>query len=418
MKRSVFQRQPLLLALIALLLTACGAAAPAPDASTNGAPDGAWPQWRGPQRDGISPATGLLQRWARGEPREVWRRPIGPGFSTIAVRDGRAYTLAAEGEEEVILALDAADGSERWRAVIGSRFDNTQGDGPRSTPTVMDGVVYALGSYGTLMAVGAEDGSTLWRQDIAFRPPQWGYASSPLIDGERVIVHIKLTEGPAVVAFDRQSGNLLWSGAADHAGYASPLALDINGRHQIVSFLGTQLVGLSPETGETLWSYPWSTRYGVNAADPIFVAPDKLFISSGYDMGAAYLQVVGNPPQVETLWTERVMKNHYNSSVRLGPQLYGFDNGTLKCIDIASGETRWRKRGFGKGSLIAAEDKLIILGDDGTLALAEATPEDYHELGRVQALTGTSWSSPSLAGGWLYLRNHQEIVCLNLRAAA
>ncbi len=207
------------------------------------------------------------------------------------------------------------------------------------------------------------------------------------------------------------------SGRSGEACFATaPLQVTLAGERQIISFIGTGLAGLDSETGERRWFHPWNTSYGVNAADPIFLPPDRFFLSSGYGTGASLIKLAAGAESfaVETLWQNRQMKNHFSSSVRVGDHIYGFDNGTLKCLEIASGETCWRKRGFGKGSLIVAADHLLVLGDEGSLAWVEATAEGYREQGRVKALNEGGWAPPSLAGTRLYLRDAQEIVCLNL----
>lgn len=409
-------RIPALALTLCLLALAGCTNTPAIDEAPAAGPGGDWPQWRGPSRDGVSASTGLLASWGRGEPRQIWRRPIGAGFAGIAVAGGAVYTLHGEGGDEALIALDARDGSERWSVSLDEMLRDSHGDGPRSTPSVHAGTVYALGSLGRLVAVTAQDGQLLWDAQLDAQPT-WGYSSSPLIEGELVIVHGN-REGGAVLAFHKASGELAWTAETGHPGYSAPMAIDLDGERQVVSFIGTGLVGLDPATGATRWSHPWRTNYSVNAADPVFFPPDRFFISSGYDTGASMIRVAreGDAFTATELWRNRAMKNHFSSSVRVGDHVYGFDNATFKCLVAEDGSTCWRQRGFGKGSLIATESGLVVLGDEGTLALVEATPDDYREEGSVQALEHGGWAPPVLAGHWLYLRDAYEIVCLNLAA--
>ena len=415
-------RTPVLLLLLLALLTACPNR-PALDDSPPRGPGGEWTSWRGPNGDGTIAVQGLADDWNRHEPREVWRRTLGEGFGGIAVAADRAFVLFAEGSTEYLVALSARDGSELWRLKLGDTLLDRTGNGPRTTPTVdtnsVPQVVYAVGTH-RIVAVNAEAGGELWRAELA-PPPLWGFSSSPLLVDDLLVVHAAVPDPsgapPApVTAFRRIDGSVVWRAGQGLPGYASPQRVTLHGRSQILSFTGEGLLALVPESGEVLWHHSWKTSYGVNAADPVLYPPDKIFISSGYDTGAALLQVTlqGERFVAEELWTSRAMKNHFSSSVRVGDHLYGFDNATLKAIDLTDGSTRWRHRGFGKGSLLVVNERLVVLGDEGSLALVESNPEKYNELGSVKALDHGSWTPPSLAGQWLYLRDHQEIVCLNL----
>ena len=408
-------RKATLLLALWILGTSLGCTnTPAVDEAPETGPSGDWAQWRGPNRDGLANSSGLLATWGRGEPRQIWRRTIGQGFAGIAVAGGSVFTLQADGDEETLLALDARNGNELWQVSLGETLRESHGDGPRSTPTVDGGTVYALSSHGRLAAVSAATGQLLW-EALLDPPPTWGYSASPLVEGELVIVNGSL-QSAAVLAFDKSSGEIAWTAESGHPGYSSPMALTLGGERQVISFIGSGLVGLAPESGALRWSQPWATSYSVNAADPIFLPPDRFFISSGYDTGASLLRVArtGDDFEAKELWRNRAMKNHFSSSVRVEGHIYGFDNATLKCIAVDDGEPCWRQRGFGKGSLIGADGQLIILGDEGTLALVEPTPEEYREKGRVKALSEGGWAPPVLAGEWLYLRDAHEIVCLNL----
>ena len=408
----------LVLAFLAITSLGCGGgegmAGPPP---THG-PDGEWTQWRGPHRNGRVEIEGLRADWQTTPPPILWRRALGEGFGGIAVAEGRVLVLYADGRQEALAALDARSGESLWELPFGRTFRENHGDGPRTTPLVAGGTVYSLGSR-RLVAATLEDGQLRWSRDLD-EPPQWGFAASPLLHDGRLIVQgwLKGDEG-TVFALDPATGTTLWSAESGHPGYASPLAAELAGRPQILSFLANGLTALDPTTGERLWQHPWSTAYGVNAADPVLVGNDRVFISSGYDSGACLVRVTPGaegPLAVRELWRNRRMKNHFSSSVAVGPILYGFDTANLVAFDLETGEHLWRQRGLGKGSLVVADDHLLVLGEEGQLVLVEATPDEYHELGRLQILDHGSWTPPTLAGHWLFARDHHDIVAVDLGA--
>jgi len=377
-----------------------------------------WIQFRGPHRDGVSPETGLLHEWPAAGPEECWRRPLGEGFSAVTVADGGLYTLFADAEHELAVRLDPRTGEEVWRTPIGPRFDEPLGNGPRSTPTWDGERLYVLSSTGTFHALDPEDGSKIWSVDapkeLEARMPVRGFTSSPLIEGDLVIVELGGADGKGVVAFDRATGKLRWGSRETPAGHASPLAVTIDGVRQVIHLAtaGRELASLLPD-GSVYWTHPWPPGA---IAMPVFIPPDRIFVSASADIGATVVKVhtENGEPVVDEVWKDRVMKNHFSSSVLYEGTLYGFDNGTFKAIDPATGEQHWAKRGLGKGSLIAADGLLLVLSDRGKLVLVEATAEEYRELSSVQALTGKTWTLPTLAGGRVYLRDHDEIVCLEV----
>ena len=371
-----------------------------------------WPQYRGPQRDGVSPETGLLDQWPEAGPDLVWKVPIGNGFSAVSVAQGRVITMLADGGTEYTAAFDVETGRELWRAEMGPAFMGQFGNGPRSTPTVAGDRVFALGSAGLLAALAAEDGTVKWTvslsRDLGAIRPQWGFSTSPLVDGDLVVTEAGSGAGKQVAAFDRQTGELRWTALDGNAGYSSPLALDVHGVHQLVFVTDDQVAGLSPK-GETLWTHEFQGGIPM----PVFVAPDRVFVSRLGDAGSVMLRI--KPDGAEEVWSSNRMRNHFNTSVAFGDHIYGFDNTTFKCISADTGEQTWAKRGFGKGSLIVADDHLFILTERGQLVLAEADPERYTETGSVQALDGTTWTSPVLAGGRVYLRGMDEMLSFDTR---
>ena len=384
-----------------------------------------WPQFRGPELDGISRETGLLSAWPDAGPPVVWRAPLGEGYSGISVVGDRLYTMYADGGEERVVCLDAASGGELWRYRIGNKWKDMMGNGPRSTPTVADGVVYALGAFGQLAALDAATGKELWAQDlrqtVGARPPTWGVSSSPLVEGELLILDAGGRGGHSIIALERATGELAWASESDKAGYAMPLPLTVDGSRQVVLFTGTQLVGVDPADGRVLWKNAWKTSYDVNAATPVFIPPRRLFVASGYSTGGALfeLRAADGATRVTRAWTSPKMRNQFSSSLYHDGHIYGFDNSTLKCLDARTGEERWAVReGFGHGSLTLADGHLYVLGDRGRLALVEATPEAYREKGAAEVIDGKCWTVPTLAGGRLYLRNERELVALDVRRPA
>jgi outer membrane protein assembly factor BamB len=371
-----------------------------------------WPQWRGPQRNGISAETGW-QVWPAGGPKRLWARQVGEGFSSVAVKGGRLYTMGNTGDQDTVFCLAAGTGRVLWR----QSYPCAAGDygGPRATPTVDGNRVYTLSREGQALCLNAGSGARIWARDLhretGSAPPNWGFASSPLVLGRLAIYNV----GSAGVALDKVTGRVMWKSGAGSAGYASPVAFNAGGRRGVAIFTGRGLVGVDPANGRVLWQFPWDTQFEVNAADPIF-SGDTVFISSNYNRGGALIRL-GRGGQPAVVWQNRNMRNHFNSCVLLGGFLYGNDENTLKCIDLRTGEERWRRRGMGKGGLIAANGHLITLTERGTLVLSKASPGRYTELAHASVLQGTCWTHPVLANGLVYCRSHEgELVCLDMRA--
>lgn len=389
-----------------------------------------WPQFRGVNRDGVSAETDLPRSWPAEGPRVVWKRAIGEGYSGISVVGERLYTMDSDGTTEYVLALEAGSGKEVWRVPAGPKLIDSMGNGPRTTPTLDGGTVYAMGSHGRLLALKAADGAMIWEVDLtqAFgaKRPNWGYSGSPLIDGDLLILEVGGKEGRGVVAFEKATGKVRWGALDGDPAYSSPVVMTIGGIKQYVVTrrAGSQTVALRPD-GSVLWTHPGPFSV---IASALFIPPDKVYVSGGDDAGAVLLRIKtegsteggteDGKATVEELWKTRTMKNHFNNAVLVGPHLYGFDNATFKCLSVATGEPTWAFRGLGKGSLLAADgDLLIVLSDQGTLLLVKAAPDAYTELARFQAMEGKAWTAPTLANGRLYLRDHDEIVALDMKAS-
>ena len=381
---------------------------------------GDWPQWRGPAQDGVSRETGLAAKWPEKGPPELWRVPLGAGYSSVAVVAGRAYTMFADKEGEFAVVLDVVDGKSVRKTRLGPMYHNSYGDGPRATPTLDEGRVYWLGASGELLCQDAVSGRPIWRFNVlekfAAENADYGLAASPVVMGNMLLVVVGGKNGHSLAALDKATGDVHWTSLSDKAGYATPLHVDVDGSPQIVVLTGVAVVGLAPKDGRELWRVPWKTTLDANVATPIF-ADNRLFVSSGYGTGCALFSLAVTGPQaaIEQLWANKRMMNYFSSSVRLGRHLYGFDNTTLVCMDFQTGAVKWRQKGFNRGSLLAADGKLVIYGERATLALADASPEKYRELAKADVLDGQTWTVPTLSGGKLFVRNTKELVCLDLR---
>ena len=382
---------------------------------------GDWPQYRGPDRSGVVSESDLLSSWIDEAPGIAWRRPIGEGFSGMAIHGERLYTMEAVGSEEALLAIDRASGETTWRTVVGETDEFFPGAGPRSTPTVAGNRLYTVSSKSRLLAVGTANGEIVWEHDLTqYGPvPRYGYSASPLVDGDNVVVLAgDRGKGPGVISFDRGSGEIRWQALEGPTGYSSPIVAEIGGSRQYVFSTFSGIVGLATD-GELLWQHDTDPKTALPM--PVFVPPDRIFVATADDsFGGMLIRVEAGEDGFRTaeVWRERLMRNHFNTSVLVDGFLYGFDNATFRCLDAATGERRWAARGFGKGSLVASGDLLFVLSDTGEVALVEATPEEYREAGRLEVMQGRSWTSPSLADGHLYVRDFDELVSLDLRGAS
>jgi outer membrane protein assembly factor BamB len=390
---------------------------------------GAWPQFLGPDRNGISQETGLLETWPTDGPKQVWRIKGGVGMSGLVISRGKLITMLQDKTKQSVVALEALTGKQLWKTEIGPRYRNSQGAGPRATPTIVGDMVYTFSGEGILTALKFGDGSVVWQHNtlkvLGGKPASYGMACSPLVVDGRVIVTVGAPDA-TVVAYDRVTGKLVWKSGTDRAGYSSPAFLKIGGVQQLVVFTGQSLLGIGHKDGKSLWRYPYKTTFDCNIATPISYQ-DKVFISSGENHGCVLLRLkqVGGIFKVAEVWksqgTTSVMRNGWQTSILWGGHLYGLDNvgpaslvTHLSCVDIATGRRLWQKKRFGNGNLIAADGKLIFTTMKGDLVFVRITPEGYKEIGRSKVI-GKTRQGPALANGRLYLRDDSEIVCLDVR---
>ncbi|MCZ6746757.1 MAG: PQQ-like beta-propeller repeat protein [Acidobacteria bacterium] len=400
---------------LASMILVAGLTVPLALPSGSGGED--WPQYRGRHRDGVTSAGEIPLTWPADGPRVVWKKEAGAGFSQLAVRGGDIYTGVAAGTDEFAVRLDGETGQEVWRTAIGASFEDRFGNGPRATPTLDGDSLYIVSASGELHALRTSDGTRIWSLNLLekfqSKKPRFGYSPSPLVEGWLLLLEVGGEGGRSLVALDKKSGTVVWTVLSGPAGYSSPVVADMAGERQVVLPRGRTLTGLSL-AGVILWEYQMEEPA---IAMPVVVKGDRIFVSSNGDTGCALVKVFRTEKglAVKEEWRNRNMRNHFNSSLLIGDAIYGFDNATLKCLDLESGDVKWAKRGFGKGSLIGVDDRLLVLSVKGNLVMVEANPEAYHELGSYHALEGKSWTAPSYVGGRVYLRNLTQMACLDLR---
>lgn len=379
-----------------------------------------WPAWLGPERNGASRETGIAAVWTGAGPRELWRAAPGKGISSLAVVGGVAYTMSDDASGEHLIAYDALTGAVRWQARVDAPYIDAMGfHGPRSTPTVVGDRVVSLTGRGTLFALSKADGHLLWSVDLVGglggKRPTWGYSGSPLVSDGKVYVGVGAEEGRGVSAFSLADGRELWHAGDWGAAYSSPVRARLGGVDQVVFFTSTGPVSLTPDAGAVLWSFPWKTSYDVNAATPLVLPGDRLFIASGYGTGAALLQLAGSGPT--ELWRGKSMKNKMATSVLHDGRLYGFSEEHLVAIDAATGATLWDQTGYGYGTLLLVDGHLLVLSEDGRLFLAPASPAGFAPLGAAYKVLNDKhcWTVPAIANGVVYVRDNLHVVALDLR---
>jgi outer membrane protein assembly factor BamB len=384
---------------------------------------GDWPQWRGPNRDGISKETGLLKQWpAEGPPLVRKLTGAGRGYSSLAISNGLMYTLGLRGDREFVIAFDLAKGKEAWATAFGNAFRNDRGDGPRGTPTVDGDRLYALGGSGDLACLDARTGKSIWTMNVLQKfggsNITWGISESPLVIGEKVLVNAG-GPGASVVALNKKDGALIWKSQSDRAGYSSAIPVEVGGKTQVVFFTHTRVVGLDLGDGKLLWEYPRAANDVANAATPV-ARGNRVFVSSDYGNGGGLVEIkAGEKGAVAAreVYFTREMRNHHSSSVLIGEHLYGFSSGILTAMRFDTGEVAWRDRSVGKGSLVYADGMLYCLSENGVVGLVEATPEGYIEKGRFRIPQDSlpTWTHPVVVGGHLYLRDQDTIYEFDVR---
>ncbi len=389
-----------------------------------------WPQWRGPQRDGISAETGLLKEWPAGGPKLLFKATeIGGGFSSVATSGDRLFTMGDKGEDCFLMALSRADGKIFWSTKVGKAGAPGWGGfaGPRCTPATDGELVYTVGQWGEFVCADAKSGEVKWSKnfenDFGAKRPEWGFSESPLLDGNNVVVTPGGKSG-AIVALNKKTGEVVWQSKefTDNAHYSSLIIAEIGGVRQYLQLTDASVAGVATKDGKLLWRAP---RPGKTAVIPTPVYHDGIvFVTSGYGVGCNAFKVTAADGKftAEQIYASKAMANHHGGVLRIGGNVYGHSEGKgWTCQDLKSGEAKWQEKGkVGKGSVVAIGNQLILRAEDGkgTVALIEATPEGYSEKGRFDPPNRSekhSWAHPVVSDGKLWLRDQDVLLCYDLK---
>ncbi|HWD20604.1 MAG TPA: PQQ-binding-like beta-propeller repeat protein [Verrucomicrobiae bacterium] len=374
-----------------------------------------WPNWRGPNHDGISAETGWKAEWPADGPPQLWKTSVGTGFASFAVRGGRVFTMGNASDADSVYCLDADTGKVIWKYSYPCALNPMMYEGgPSATPAVEGNHVYTLSKLGDLFCLTADAGQVVWQKHLAAdakaEAPNWGFAGSPLVAGDLLILDV----GGQGMAVKKDSGEIAWNSGGSGSGYSSPVPSSVNGVAAAIIVLADEVAALDVKTGKKLWGQSWKTEYDINAADAVVAGP-QVFVSSGYGHGAAVLHLSDGA----VVWQNKKMRNHINSSVALDGYVYGMDGNagstTLTCLELATGNVKWTRPGLG-GSLMIADKKIIALSEKGELVIGEASPTAFQPLTQAQILGGKCWTTPILANGRIFARNARgDVVCLDVR---
>lgn len=389
----------------------------------------------GPNRDGIRNEIPFGTDWEATPPQLLWRRPVGKAWSSFVVSGNRAFTQQQVGDNEQITCLELSTGKDLWHHVdaqtrlLLEREENggaaMGGDGPRATPTLDEGKIYAMGGTGIITCLDLETGRTLWSRNLIKELGgggihRWGMATSPLIlpEGNGIVFAGPEKPGPTLVACDPDTGKNLWIYEGGGASYSSPRLMTFSGVRQIVSVNAIDVSGVDPATGKELWRHPWPGRFP-KVAQPIAYGDDRLLVTASYGVGSLLLRISssGGTFTVEQLWKTTRMKTKFSSAAVLGDHAYGLDEGRLACIDLATGERVWKNEKFGFGQHLLFKDRLLVQAESGDVVIGRVSPEGFVEQGRLKALSSMTWNTPALAGRFLLVRNDREAACYLLPPA-
>ena len=388
-----------------------------------------WTQWGGPHRDFKSDAKGLATSWPASGPRRLWQRELGEGYSAIAAENGVLFTMYRKGENEVVIALDAATGKTIWEygyaAPFSPEYDMTNGPGPHATPLVSGNFVFTAGATSKLHCLDKKTGKVLWSHDLIneFHGTVRvnGYSCSPLAYKDKIVMLVG-GQASALIAFNQEDGSVAWKKHDFKNSTSSPIVINVDGQDQLVAFMYGEVVGVDPNNGNLLWSNPHPVDFGLNTSMPVWGPDNLLFISSGYNGGSRVLKLTraGYKTTVEEVWAHRLMRVHFSNAIRVGDFVCGssgdFGPAPFTAVDVKSGKVLWRNRSFPRASFLFADGHFIILDEDGQLMLANATTEGLTVISKVALLSNRAWTAPSLAGTRLYLRDRKNIIALELGA--
>jgi outer membrane protein assembly factor BamB len=381
-----------------------------------------FPQFLGPNRNAMLPEGPKLARdWAAQPPSKLWRRPLGAGWSGFAVTGNRAVTQEQRGEDEMVVCYELLTGNVLWTHADKARYFTTiAGEGPRSTPAIVGEKVLTLGSTGILNCLEIGSGNVNWSKNIIAdshgRLADWGVAGSPLILGGLVVVNPGGKKGRSLVAYRLDTGEFAWGGGDDDASYSSPITAVLGGVSQVLIFGQHVVAGHDAATGQVLWQHPWDPHQP-HVALPVVLGEDRLLVSSGYGVGSELLQVARDNKgtfSVNRLWKTNRLKAKFNNLVTRDGCVYGLDDGILACLDLGTGELKWKDGRYGHGQFLLVRGLLLVTAENGEVALVDPAPTGRRELTRFQALEGKTWNPPALGGDLLLVRNDQEAACYRL----
>lgn len=379
-----------------------------------------WPQWRGPDRNGISKETGWLDNWPQQGPTIAWKASVGLGFSSFVVSGGKAVVVGHAEEKDTLFCFDAATGKEIWKHSYAAELGDKFFEGGTTGSATFDGDrLYWFSRWGDLFCFEAATGKIVWNRQIAqdsgLKVPTWGFAGAPTVIGGSLL----LNAGENGMALDKRTGKTIWQSASKEAGYCTPLPVQRGGKTEVWLANGTSYLGIDPANGKELWRMKWLTQYGVNASDPIPVG-ENVFVSTGYGKGAALFKPNGEA-EPTVIWKSKVLRTQLSPGVLVGKYIYGVDGDTtekasLKCIEAETGMEKWAVPNFGSGAVMVADNRLIALNGTGELAVGPVSTESFKPTSRAQILGGKTWTVPVLANGFVYCRNSRgDVAVVDLR---
>ena len=386
-----------------------------------------WTQWGGPDRNFTVASRGLISGWPEGGPARLWSREFGAGYSAVLYENGRLYTMVRESEDEVVVALDADSGKTVWEyRYPAPHYENQTaqfGGGPNATPLIAGEFLYTVGFTSKLHCLKKQDGTLVWSHDLVAELGgarlQFGYSASPVAYESMVVVLVGGKRHGAI-GFDQADGSMRWQAVPVDISYASPLIIDVDGQDQLVFMTPTEVVGIELRAGEIQWRHPHENQYKNNCAGPWWGDDNLLFVSSQGDAGGRTLKLTRRNERttVEEVARDRKMKVFHNSGVRLGDYLYAGSHEFVAAHNVRTGETAWKERGFSEANVLFADGKMILLDENGQLALATVSPTGFAVQAKVQLLEKPTWTAPTLVGTRLYVRGEKTLMALDLGAAS
>jgi outer membrane protein assembly factor BamB len=376
----------------------------------------------GTKRDGVVAGPKINSDLATNPPEEVWRRPMGQGYASCVISGGLAVTIEQRGDQETVVALDMATGKDRWvRGYVEHFKEKLGGDGPRATPTISGNEVFALGAGGLLVALDLATGNEKWQrnvlEDASAKNITWGMSGAPLVTSDKVIVNPGGKEGAGIIAYNRATGERVWSCGKTQAGYSSPVLAELHGVEQVLVFDAEGVAGYELTTGAELWRFEFKTFNGINVCQPIVLPNNQVLVAAGYDSGAVLMQIeyADSKWSTDFVWKNKSIKSKMGSCIFHNGFIFGLDDGILTCVEAATGKRKWKGGRYGHGQFLLQNDLLIIQAESGELVLVAADSSKHQELAKISMLTGgKTWNAPALAGNLLLLRNHFEAVLLRL----